>query len=287
MPLKKSTIDETELRKNLHHRQSFDHKGTFGHALIIAGSYGKMGAATLCARAALRAGSGLVTVHLPKCGYEIMQIAFPEAMCQVDRHKFVFTEAPNDLTPYRTIGIGPGLGQDSTTATAIHKLIERYEHPMVIDADALNILSQNSDWLQLLPANSILTPHPKEFERLFGKTENDSARWELQLAKAKELNVIIILKTGKTSIATPAGHLYFNTTGNPGMGTAGTGDVLTGIITGLLAQQYEPAMAAQLGVYLHGLAGDIAAERTEQESLLASDVIEHLGAAFKQLKTVA
>lgn len=284
MPVKQSQLMAADLKASLHHRHSFDHKGTFGHALIIAGSYGKIGAATLSARAALRAGAGLVTVHLPKCGYEIMQIGFPEAMCQIDRHRYIFTQAPDDLTPYQTIGIGPGLGQDTTTAAALHELLQRYDRPLVIDADALNILGKNPTWLKLLPPHSILTPHPKEFERLFGKTENDFQRWELQLAKARELNVIIVLKTAKTSIATPDGYLYFNSTGNPGMGTAGTGDVLTGIITGLLAQSYPPLLAAQLGVFLHGLAGDIAAERTEQESLLASDVIECLGAGFKELR---
>lgn len=277
---------EADLRALLHPRRPFDHKGTFGHALIVAGSYGKVGAAILCSRAVLRAGAGLVTVHAPRCAYEIMQIAFPEAMIKTDRHRFVLTEI-GPIDTYRAIGIGPGIGTNDCTAEALKELIDRAEVPLVVDADALNILGQHPDYQAKLPEGSILTPHPKEFERLFGKTENDFARLELLRNKAKELGVVIVLKTGATTIASPDGQLYFNGSGNPGMGTAGTGDVLTGILTGLLAQSYTPVAAARLGVYLHGLAGDIAAEELEQESLIAEDVITHLGKAFRRLKNAA
>jgi NAD(P)H-hydrate epimerase len=157
---------------------------------------------------------------------------------------------------------------------------------MVIDADALNIISQHPELLKSVPKNSILTPHPKEFERLCGETKDDFARWQVQRKLAESSGLIILLKTGFTSIATPDGALYFNPTGNPGMGTAGTGDALTGVLTGLLAQGYDPVTAARLGVYLHGLAGDIAAERLGQEYLLAEDVVSNLGRAFKRLREI-
>ncbi len=272
-----------DLRPLLRRRQPFDHKGTFGHALIVAGSYGKVGAAILCSRAVLRAGAGLVTVHAPRCAYEILQIAFPEAMVITDRHRFVLSEI-GALDAYAAIGVGPGIGMNSCTVEALGELLRRTPVPLVLDADALNILGRRPKLLSELPAGSLLTPHPKEFERLFGATSNDFARLDLLRAKAQELKAVIVLKTGTTAIAAPDGRLYFNSSGNPGMGTAGTGDVLTGMLTGLRAQGYDPVTAARLGVYLHGLAGDIAAEELEQESLIAEDVIDHLGKAFRRLK---
>ena len=272
------------VRALLRPRRPFDHKGTFGHALLLAGSRGKMGAAILCARATLRAGAGLVTAQVPRCGYEIMQIAFPEAMCRIDRHRFLWTEVPDPLTPYRSIAAGPGLGTDPLTAAALRTLLERYERPLVLDADALNLLAQHPDWLELLPAETLLTPHPKEFERLFGATPNDFARWERLRECAQRYRVVIVLKMGYTAVAFPDGTLHFNPTGNPGMGTGGTGDVLTGVLAGLLAQGYSSRDAALLGVYLHGSAGDLAAAASSQESLLATDVIDHLGAALRCLR---
>ena len=267
-------------------RHANDHKGTFGHALLIAGSYGKMGAAIISARALLRAGAGLVTVHVPRVGYEIMQIGLPEAMCEVDDHRYHFTSA-RDVNRYDAVAIGPGLGKMEATRQGVLRLVEEAEGPLVVDADALNLLSEQPGYLEKLPADSILTPHPKEFERLFGSTDDDFSRWELQRSKARELRMVILLKTGYTSIAAPDGTLYLNTTGNPGMGTGGTGDALTGIITGLLAQGYPSVDAARLGVYLHGLAGDIAARELQQESLLAEDVVSHLGRAFGHVKKLA
>ncbi len=284
LPTPYNTLEALSLIGRLHHRSPFDHKGTFGHALIIAGSHGKIGAATLSARAAMRAGAGLVSVHLPKCGYPILQISFPEAMCSVDPHEFVFSSPP-DLKAYKAIGIGPGLGTDPLSVAGLKSLLQTAQQtPLVIDADALNILAAQPELLALVPKNSILTPHPGEFERLFGHTANSFDRWELQRQKAQELAVIIVLKGGFTSIAMPNGDLLFNTSGNPGMATAGTGDVLTGMICGLLAQAYEPTEAALLGVCLHGIAGDIAALETTQESLLASDLIDRIGAAFSDLR---
>ena len=264
-------------------RYANDHKGTFGHVLLVAGAYGKMGAAIICARSILRAGAGLVTTHIPRVGYEIMQIGFPEAMCEVDEHRYHFTGI-GELGDYDVVAIGPGLGKAPATRQGVLELVEKADKPLVVDADALNILAAAPGALEKLPAGSILTPHPKEFERLFGAARDDFARWEVQRRRARELNLVILLKTGFTTIATPDGKLYYNTTGNPGMGTGGTGDALTGVLAGLLAQGYTPANAARLGVYLHGLAGDLAARELQQESLLAEDVVSHLGRAFGKIK---
>lgn len=282
---KEFQLTESEVASLLKVRRANDHKGTFGHALLVAGAYEKMGAAVICARAVLRAGAGLVTTHIPRVGYEIMQISFPEAMCSVDQHRYHFTGI-DEVQRYDVVGVGPGIGKDSSTRKALFDLIGAYDRPMVVDADALNLLAETPEQLAKLPKNSILTPHPKEFERLFGQQQDDFARWQVQCERAVALRLVIVLKTGFTSIATPDGKLYFNTTGNPGMGTGGTGDALTGIITGLLAQGYAAVDAARLGVYLHGLAGDIAARELEQESLLAEDLVSHLGKAFRQLHSV-
>ena len=274
------TEDVDPLIKN---RSKFSHKGTFGHALLIAGSYGKIGAAVLASEACLRSGVGLLHVHIPKVGYQIMQTALPEAMISLDRYENYFSEVP-DLTMYNTVGIGPGLGMEHQTQMALKLLIQEFNAPMVFDADALNILSENPTWLSFLPAGSILTPHPKEFERLTGKWEDDFEKLHKQRDFAKRYNIYLVLKGAHTSICTPDGKCYFNSTGNPGMATAGSGDVLTGIITGLLAQGYTPGQAAVLGVYLHGLAGDKAANKLGQEAMIAGDMVNKLGKAFKWLR---
>jgi NAD(P)H-hydrate epimerase len=265
-------------------RGRFDHKGTFGHALIIAGSYGKIGAAILCARAALRAGCGLVSTHLPVCGYEIMQIAFPEAMVLTDPHREIFTSPP-DLDAYAAVGLGPGLGTNALTQAALFTLLKSAHQPLVLDADALNILGKHPDWQALIPRHSILTPHPKEFARLFGPTTDSFQQWEELQQQAQRLQCYILLKGGNTVVATPEGQLYFLTVGNPGMGTAGAGDVLTGIISGLLAQGYTSYEATLLGACLHGLAGDLAADEQQMESIIAEDIIQYLGKAFAKLRT--
>lgn len=277
-------VDLEMVKAMIKKRQKFDHKGTFGHALLIAGSYGKVGAAVLSAKAALRSGAGLVTIHAPKCAYPILQISAPEAMVSVDSSEKEISELPK-LEVYKAVGIGCGIGTNSLTVKCLSSVISSFRKPIIFDADALNILANNPDWFSDLPKNSILTPHPKEFERLFGKTQNNFQRNELQRKKAQELNVFIILKGAHTCIATPDGTCFFNTTGNPGMATGGSGDVLTGLLTGLLAQGYSAGEAAILGVYLHGLAGDLAI-RDEQSkaSLLAGDLIEYFGKAFKVIK---
>jgi hydroxyethylthiazole kinase-like uncharacterized protein yjeF len=257
-------------------RQKFSHKGTYGHALLIAGSFGKMGAAALSGKACLRSGVGLLTMHSPGCGYDILQISIPEAMAVMDdNHKNI--SQLTDLDSYSAIGIGPGIGQDEATVEVVEQLLETIKVPLIIDADALNILSQNRSLLDKLPPNTILTPHPKEFQRLAGESKNEFERLEIGKEFARNYKVIICLKGANTAVILPNGDIHFNSTGNAGMATGGTGDVLTGIITSLLAQKYEPKHAAILGVYQHGLAGDRAAEQKGQSALIASDVVDCLG----------
>ncbi len=277
-------IDGSVIRSIYKPRNRFSHKGNFGHAMIIAGSYGKIGAAVLSTRACLRSGSGLVTCFIPKCGYDILQTAVSEAMVLTDTSPSMITKVDDEVSKYDSIGIGPGLGTSSETRAAIKELLSKYVKPLVIDADALNCLSLEKK-LPALPLHSILTPHPKEFDRLFGECKNDFERIEKAINNAKLLNCVIVLKGHHTFIATPGGKGYFNSTGNAGMATAGSGDVLTGMITGLLAQVYFSEEASILAVYLHGLAGDIAAKEFSQEAMIAGDIIDNIGNAFKQLET--
>lgn len=273
-------IDE-EMVHSIHKpRKRFAHKGNFGHGLLVAGSYGKMGAAVLASHACKRSGIGLLSCHIPQCGYEIMQSSVPEAMVTSDPHSSFVTTIETDLTRFEAIGIGPGIGTATETKMLLREIFDSYRHPVVLDADALNILSTQKDLFKLIPPGSILTPHPKEFERLFGKSTDDFERIQLVLQKAKKLNVIILLKGHHTLIATPDGKGFFNSTGNAGMATGGSGDVLTGILTGLLAQGYSSVETAILGVYIHGLAGDIAASKWSMEAMTASDIISNLGEAF-------
>lgn len=276
-------IDDSMIRSIYKPRSPFSHKGNFGKALILAGSYGKIGAAILCARACLHSGVGLLTVHIPKCGYDILQASVPESMVTTDFNSSFLTKTEEDLTKYDAIGIGPGIGTASETKILLREILDAYRSPLVLDADALNNIASQKNLFGLLPAASVLTPHPKEFDRLFGETANDFEKIELALHKARELNVIIILKGHHTLIATPDEKGFFNSTGNAGMATGGSGDVLTGILTSLLAQGYSSIESAILGVYLHGLAGDIAADHLSMEALVAGDIISNLGGAFKQI----
>jgi NAD(P)H-hydrate epimerase len=264
-------------------QHKFDHKGKRGHALLIAGSYGKMGAAVLASRAALRTGVGLLTSHVPVKGYEIIQTAVPEAMVSIDLADECFSTIP-EIEPYTAIGIGPGLGKDKKTAQALHVVLEKTDAPVVLDADALNIISENRELLALLRPGTILTPHPKEFERLAGSSKNDFERLDRQRAFSKEYKIVVLLKGAYTTITSPEGNIFINNTGNPAMATGGSGDVLTGILTALLAQGYSSVEAAQLGVWLHGLAGDEARRKLGQRGLIASDFIEHLPVAFSSLR---
>jgi NAD(P)H-hydrate epimerase len=274
--------EKEDIQSIIKERPKFAHKGDFGHALLIAGSYGKTGAAVLSSKACLRAGAGLLTTHIPGAGYQIIQSSVPEVMVSIDPDKMIFSELP-DPDRFTVIGAGPGLGTDNITKRAFYQLITRVEFPLVIDADGLNILSEEKQWLSELPENSILTPHPGEFARLAGETPDSFARITRQCQFAQEYNVFVVLKGAYTSIATPRGRLFFNSTGNPGMATAGSGDVLTGIILGLLAQKFSPQDAAVAGVYLHGLAGDIAVRSKSEMSLIAGDITDCLGEAVKEL----
>jgi hydroxyethylthiazole kinase-like uncharacterized protein yjeF len=257
-------------------REKFSHKGTFGHALILAGAYGKMGAAVLSSRACVHSGAGLLTVHIPECGYEIMQISLPEAMISIDPNQKNITSLP-ELDSYSAIGIGPGVGQEPLTVRTLDDLLDKIKVPLIIDADALNILSKHPDLLEKLPAKTILSPHPKEFQRLAGESANEYDRLELARNFARKYNIIICLKGAYTAVILTNGDVHFNSTGNAGMATGGSGDVLTGILTALLAQKYPPEHAAIFGVYQHGLAGDRAAEKKTMTALIASDIIENLG----------
>jgi len=273
-------VDKLLIHQIYKPRNRFAHKGNFGHALLVAGSYGKIGAAVLSAKACLRSGAGLLSCHIPKCGYDILQTSVPEAMVMTDFNSSFTTKIEDDVTKFEAIGIGPGIGTASETRVMLREIFDSYISPVVLDADALNIIALQKELLKLIPAGSVLTPHPKEFERLFGESTNDFDRIQLALQKAIELNVVIVLKGHHTLIATPDNKAFFNNTGNAGMAKGGSGDVLTGILTGLLAQGYSSVETAILGVYLHGLAGDIAAEKCSLEAMMAGDIIDCQGNAF-------
>lgn len=287
--LHRESTEHYFLRKNfirglLKSRDKYAHKGTFGKVLLVAGSYGKMGAAVLCARACQRVGAGLVTVHAPSLGYVVLQTAVPEAMVSVDVHSRYISTIP-EQDAFDVIGAGPGIDRHNDTSFALDQLISCASKPLVLDADALNILSMIPEMLNKLPPNSILTPHPGEFVRLAGIAANDFERLQRLKDFAKKYNVFVVLKGYNTAVATPDGRVYFNTTGNPGMATGGSGDVLTGMIAGLLAQGYTPERAVLIGVFLHGMAGDIGVEVLGEESLIASDIIDCIPKAYQKLKS--
>ena len=278
-------VEESDIRKILRKRKRFSHKGDYGHALLMAGSYGKMGAAQLAARGCLKSGVGLVTVHIPHYGYQIIQTAVPEAMVSIDRSDILITEFPG-LEMFNVVGVGPGIGKKPNTVKAIKKLLEVVgERALVMDADALNIISENRELLDLLPENTVLTPHPKEFDRLAGHSDSHFERFEKLVEFAKKYKVTVVLKGAYTVTALPDGRCMFNSTGNPGMATAGSGDALTGIILGLLAQDYTSEEAAVMGVYIHGLAGDIAVTKGSEPGLTASEIIGNVGRAFLKINT--
>jgi len=258
-------------------RKKYSHKGSFGHALLIGGSYGKIGAIVLSAKACVRSGTGLLTVQIPRCGYDILQTSLPEAMVLPDWHWMVNTATP-DVSSYSAVGIGPGLGKDSLTLSMLKQLLPTITQPVVLDADALNLISENPDLLRIIPKNAILTPHPKEFQRLLGRSwKDDYEKLDFLRDFAQKHKLIVCLKGAHTAIALPDGSIHFNSSGNPGMATGGSGDVLTGILTGLLAQGIAPKEAAIFGVYQHGAAGDRAARKCTQPGLIASDIIKEMG----------
>ena len=278
-----SILGEEVIRPIVKPRKRFAHKGSFGHGLLIAGSYGMAGASILSAKACLRSGIGLLTVHTPIHNHDILQISVPEAIVQTDIHERYFAQ-PTDLSRYKAIAIGPGLGQEEDTALAMMEQIQGSNLPIILDADAINILSTHRNWLSRLPKRCILTPHLGELERLIGKCMDTYER----LTKVKELAAYlqsyIIVKGAWTTIVTPEGEYFFNPTGNPGMATGGSGDVLTGILLALVAQGYSREEACKLGVYIHGLAGDIAAEEMTETGMISSDIINALPNAWKKIR---
>jgi len=275
-------IETSDVQSLLRPRPSFSHKGAYGHALLIAGSFGKVGAAVIAARACMRSGCGLLTAHLPSCAVQVMHNSLPEAMVSSDGEEQAIYYMP-DVKNYSAIGIGPGLGTDPQTGSVLKLLIQEATAPVVMDADALNLLSENKTWLSFLAPNTILTPHPKEFDRLTGAHTSDFDR----LASAREFSIryqcIVVLKGKHTGVVMPDGHVFFNATGNPAMAKGGSGDALTGVITGLLARGYPPPQAALIGVFVHGFAGDLCLKKHSMESVLASDLVEKLSVAFRKL----
>jgi len=274
-------IEKSEVLQMYKPRDRFSHKGHFGHSLIIGGSYGKIGAVTLASRAALFAGSGLITAYVPKCGYTILQSSFPEAMVITDNNEEFISKIDFEILP-TVIGIGVGIGTNNKTIDAFEIFLKQNKLPLVIDADGINILSKNKSFLNLLPKNTVLTPHPKELERLIGEWKDDFDKLIKVKVFSKKHNVIVVIK-GANTVTVFKDILYINSTGNPGLATAGSGDVLTGIITGLISQKYTSLEAAIFGVYLHGKAADIAVEDIGNESLIASHIIEYLSEAYLDL----
>ena len=270
------TLTKQNIKLLLKPRELSSHKGNHGHALLIAGSKGKMGAAVIAAKACLRAGVGLLTVNIPKNERAILQTSIPEAMLEIRE------DVAQNLNNFSAIGVGPGIGIGKHSENLLVSIIAKIDKPILLDADAINIIATNKKLLSKIPKETIITPHPKEFDRLFGNHKNNEERINAAIKEAQQHNIIIVLKGHKT-LVTYAGEAFLNTTGNAGLAKGGSGDALTGIITAFLAQGYEPKVATKLGVYLHGLAADIALENQSMESMLISDVIECMGKAFKNL----
>jgi ADP-dependent NAD(P)H-hydrate dehydratase / NAD(P)H-hydrate epimerase len=269
-------LDPVMVKDMIRTRPSFGHKGSFGHVLICAGSKGKIGAAILSAKAAARTGCGLLTVHVPSSAAIEVHSKFPEAMVVSDENENILSTPVKNITNYSAVGFGPGVDKDPATANVLKQLIQNASQPLVIDADGLNILSENKTWLSFVNGKTILTPHPGEFDRLTKKHLTGFERYQSQLEFSKKYGVYLVLKGHHTCVTTPSGMSFFNSTGNSGMATGGSGDVLTGIITSLCAQGYSPLHASLIGVYLHGYAGDRAAEEISKTSLIASDIIDHI-----------
>lgn len=275
---------QQDMQRLLKPRQKFSHKGTYGHALLLCGGYGKIGAAVLAARACLRSGVGLLTVQAPAIGYDVLQTAVPEAMLLPDAHRKHLSRLPEQIEKFNAVGIGPGIGTERVTKTMLGQLLATADHPLIIDADAINLIASSEKLKARLPKDKVIfTPHPKEFERLVGTSKNEFERLEEMREFCRVYRCFMVLKGSHSATCTPEGDIHFNTTGNAGMATGGTGDVLTGIITALVAQQYSLKEACLLGVYVHGLAGDLARSAVGEIALIASDVVAYLPQAFQHL----
>ncbi|PKO99766.1 MAG: NAD(P)H-hydrate dehydratase [Bacteroidetes bacterium HGW-Bacteroidetes-8] len=266
-------IDKEHVSSVIKRRVKNSHKGDYGHALLVAGSYGMAGAAILCAKGALRSGAGLVTLNVPEELCDIVQVSVPEAMCT--------TSNLTDYERFTTIAVGPGIGTSPETVLRLRNLLKSYTKPMVIDADGLNIISAHREMLELIPQNSILTPHPKEFSRLAGEFGDSAQALHMQLAFSLKYRVYVLLKGANTTLSTPEGEIWFNVCGNPGMATGGSGDVLTGVIAALMAQGYSPKESAISALFIHSTSGDFAAKKFGEISMTSGDIVNNLGEAFK------
>lgn len=275
-------LEEADIRERLLTRNRFAHKGHMGSALLIAGSYCMAGAAILAGKACMRSGVGKLTINTPRRNVAILQTSIPEAIVQCGNEETIFAEAV-DTEDFQALGIGPGIGQSEQTAIALIAQLRRSQCPIVADADALNILSTHRAWMQQLPKGIILTPHPKELDRMEGHSADSFERLQRACSLAVRIQGYVVLKGRYTAICCHDGRVFFNPTGNAGMATAGSGDVLTGILTGLLARGYKPLDACIVGTYLHGLAGDLAAQELGEESVMAGDITRFLPQAFKRL----
>lgn len=269
-------LTKTYIRSLLKPRIKNLHKGTYGHSLLIAGNSGRMGAALIAARACLRSGSGLLSVSVPKEERFILQSSIPEAMVLFREKKI------NDYAAFSATGIGPGLGIGSEEKEILLAILKKIRGPLVLDADALTLISAHKKLMALVPAGTVITPHPKEFDRLFGIHNSEEERTRTAIKKAKEHQVVIVLK-GHQTLITNGMETFRNTTGNAGLAKGGSGDALTGMITALLSQKYPGIQAASIAVYIHGFAADITLKDQSMESMLITDVIDHLGNAFQAL----
>lgn len=278
-----SILEKNEIRELLHQRSAFAHKGTMGHALLVAGSYGMAGASILASKACLRSGIGKLSLHTCAANNAILQTSVPETIILPDKNSRHISEAV-DMQRYQAVGIGPGIGQDELTEQTVKQYVAMASEPLVIDADALNILGNHRDWISHIPTGSILTPHVKELEGIVGSCSNSFERLGKAVDLATQCHIYVIVKGHYTAICTPHGKVRFCPLGNAGMATPGSGDVLTGILTGLLAQGYTPGEASMIGVWLHAAAGDAAAEELTEECMLAGDIISHMPHAYRQLK---
>lgn len=275
-------IDARNVAPLIRPRDPFSGKRDYGSALIFAGSTGMMGAAVMCARAALRSGAGLVTVHSAKSGMQIIQTAVPEAMFEPDRNEHFIGDMRIHHN-HQVVAVGPGMGTGEQSIDALQSLLQHVTQPIVIDADALNCIAARPSLLSMLPPKAVLTPHAGEFDRIFGEQRSSEDRLTTAVEMARQYNVVIVLKGHYTAVVRPTGRVYFNMTGNPGMATAGSGDVLTGIIAAFLSQGYNPEYATLIGVYVHGKAGDMAAAEYGQFGMLASDISLYVGRAIEEL----
>lgn len=281
-PAQYHLVERSHVRRALRRRDEFASKADFGSAMIVAGSYGMMGAAVLAAKGALRAGAGKVSIHTARCGFSILQSSVPEALFDADRNDIVVTDI-SLRHDYSAVALGPGLGTNEITVNALEAFLRQAKSPIILDADALNCVAERPTLLNHLPVLSVITPHAGEFDRIFGPQSSAEARLLKAVEMSHYYNILILLKGHYSALVRPDGKIYFNSTGNPGMATAGSGDVLTGVICSLMAQGYKPEISAIIGTYIHGLAGDMAAEKQGQYGVTAGDIAANIGRAIRDI----